>query len=725
MATLLLTAVGTAVGGPIGGAFGAFLGQQVDRSIFGVGSQEGPRLKELSVSTSSYGQPIGRHFGRTRVAGSIIWATELVESSSTDGGKGRPSTTTFSYSANFAVALSSTPIERLGRVWADGSLLRGAAGDLKTDAQLRIYLGNGDDLADPLITADKGPETPAFRDSAYIVFENLQLADFGNRIPALTFEIFTNPDTSVTLDQLVPGLVGDNSDRELPNIRGFSDEGGPLSGNLSVLDRVFPIDCITTPLGLSIGTSTAPVGPLVTISEELAGDDNASVREWRNGRFNSQDNAPLALRYYDEDRDYQPGVQRAIGRRPNGREVLVDLPATLTASGAKAVANHNANRARWNHETVTWRVSEINPSVAPGSLVRLPNRPGIWRVLKWEWFDRGIELELERFAEGPSAQAGGDTGVPTPPLDLQVGQTLLEAFELPAQDGSNPSGSSLFVAASSSAPMWDGAALFAEQGDALIPIGSTGLMRSTIGVLNAPLGASPSLVFESNSSLEVRLLANDIAFVDTDIVGLTNGANRLLVGGEVLQFQHAESLGGGSWQLHGLLRGRAGTEDEALQAHPAQTAVVLLDNGLTDLSNASVQASPFLRIGAMGRGDQEAVFASMRNPGLSRRPPTPVHPRVTIHADGMMEVCWTRRARGHWLWDYEDEIPLVEEAETYMVGYGPIGSPLTAFTANSPRITFSQNERDGLVAQYGPANLWVYQIGTYSRSGALFLSHIQ
>ena len=109
MATLLLTAVGTAVGGPLGGALGALIGRNADRALFGGSSFEGPRVKELSVTTSSYGQPIARHFGQMRVAGTIIWATDLVEDSSTEGGKGRPKSTTYSYSANFAVALSSTP----------------------------------------------------------------------------------------------------------------------------------------------------------------------------------------------------------------------------------------------------------------------------------------------------------------------------------------------------------------------------------------------------------------------------------------------------------------------------------------------------------------------------------------------------------------------------------------------------------------------------------------
>jgi len=99
MATLLLTAVGTAVGGPIGGAIGAFVGQQIDGAAFGPDSYEGPRISDLSVTTSTYGQAIPRIFGSMRMPGTIIWATDI---------------------------------------WADGNLLRGAAGDLKTAGTLRI-----------------------------------------------------------------------------------------------------------------------------------------------------------------------------------------------------------------------------------------------------------------------------------------------------------------------------------------------------------------------------------------------------------------------------------------------------------------------------------------------------------------------------------------------------------------------------------------------------------
>src|SRR5687768_6144543 len=133
MATVVLTVAGTLIGGPVGGAIGGMVGNVIDREIlFRPKGREGPRLQELRVQTSSYGTQIPRIFGTMRVAGSVIWATDLQEHRSTQGSKGRPDTTSYAYSASFAVALSGRPIREVRRIWAEGKLLRGAAGDLKS-----------------------------------------------------------------------------------------------------------------------------------------------------------------------------------------------------------------------------------------------------------------------------------------------------------------------------------------------------------------------------------------------------------------------------------------------------------------------------------------------------------------------------------------------------------------------------------------------------------------
>jgi hypothetical protein len=726
MATIILTAVGSAIGGPIGGSIGAFIGQQIDARIFAPKGREGPRLKDLTISTSSYGQPIPRQFGRMRVGGTVIWSTDLIESKRKEKGrKGQPSTTVFSYSASFAVALSSTPIDRLGRIWADGTLLRGAQEDLKVGGTLRVYRGFGDDPIDPLIAAAKGALAPAFRDCAYVVFENLELGDYGNRIPALSFEIFADGgDETVSLAQLVPAARLPATEPPLAQTRGFADEGGSLVSTLAAIDQVIPLVCVSGSEGLTIAARSAPAGDVITLPEQLASDagqqDEARVKQ----RAGLPALTPAALRYYDEERDYQTGVQRAAGGRKAGRELMIDLPATLTASGARQLASDSANRARWQHETVSWRIGELDPRLTPGSIVRLPSAPGHWLLRSWEWLDRGIALDLERLAPAGGVPRATDPGEGLPQWDLVIPPTRLAAFEVPPETSANPASPQIFAAASAVNNAWRGAALFAVQGTALVELGTSGSRRAVMGALESPLPASPALLFEPRAEAVVALVAEDLAFADTDLAGLSAGANRVMIGGELMQFLHAEPLGNGRWRLAGLLRGRGGTEPAAAVGHPTGTSAVMIDDALVPLDPLLVPPQAISQIAGIGTGDIDAVIATLANPGLSRRPPCPVHPRIAFNADGTATYRWTRRARGHYRWDDGVEVPLVEEREVYLVGFGPADAPHAIWQPAEPHLQLTSAERTGLVAAHGPGALWVRQIGTFDRSAPLLLASL-
>lgn len=725
MATLLLTALGTAIGGPLGGAVGALIGQQADTMIFGGGTRQGPRLRELSVSTSSYGQPIARHFGRMRVPGSVIWSTDLIESKRKQKGrKGQPSTVIYSYSASFAVALSSTPIARLGRIWADGNLLRGAQDDLKVAGKLRFYQGFGDDPVDPLIAADKGGSAPGFRDCAYVVFEELDLGDFGNRIPALSFEIFAaSSDDSVALAAMVPDTLA-TATATINHARGFSDEGGPLVATLAAIDEVIPLVCTSGKDALRIAPRATSQTALLTLPRQLALQDRGSEEGRHKQRAGLPARAPAALRYYDEGRDYQPGVQRALGSRRYGREMMVDLPATMTASGARQLANDRANRARWQGETIVWRTGELDPRLQPGEIVRVPDMPGLWFIRGWEWFDRGIELTLERVPPNQLAPQASDPGTANPPTDQALPPTVLAALEVPSEGHANPALPLLFAAASAASSAWRGAALYRVQANTLVPIGSSGSQRATIGTLVEPLGPSRGHLFEPDASALIELVTDDLELEDTGMAGLANGANRMMIGSEAIQFACGVPLGSGRWRLQGLLRGRGGTEPEAASGHPAQTGIVLLDDALVPLDAGEVPALNSTSIAAIGTGDNDAVIASLANAGLSRRPLAPVHPRLQIGADAVWDICWTRRARGQWRWEDGIDVALVEEREAYLVGYGATGAPYAAWSVNEPRITLTQAQRAALLAAWGPADLWVRQAGTFGQSPPLFIAPI-
>ena len=83
-----LIAAGGYAFGPVGAAAGAVLGSFLFASS---GPKiEGPRLGDLEVSSSAYGGVIPIGFGVQKVAGAMIWATDIVEVKNTRTGRRRP-----------------------------------------------------------------------------------------------------------------------------------------------------------------------------------------------------------------------------------------------------------------------------------------------------------------------------------------------------------------------------------------------------------------------------------------------------------------------------------------------------------------------------------------------------------------------------------------------------------------------------------------------------------
>ena len=209
MAVLAIAAGGAlltnAVG--IGASVGWVVGSVIGNMLFGPRppstSTEGPRLGDLTVTSSTYGAPIPYAYGTVRVAGSIIWSPGLVEHKDVQrqsvGGKGgkkaTQTTTTYTYSCSFAVALGEGPASTVLRIWGDSKLIYDVGGGTDPSTRMsglvfRFYPGDEEQLPDGLIEADKGAgNVPAHRGLSYIVFDNMPLANFGNHIPNITVEV--------------------------------------------------------------------------------------------------------------------------------------------------------------------------------------------------------------------------------------------------------------------------------------------------------------------------------------------------------------------------------------------------------------------------------------------------------------------------------------------------------------------------------------------------------
>ena len=131
----------------------------------------------------------------------------------------------------------------IGRIWADGKLLRGAEGDFKVSTMFRFYDGSEDQIADPLIASIEGIGlTPAYRGCALAVFENLELAEYGNRIPFLTFEVMADaapPTIGTILGDASKGAIVDDCAVE---VLGYAAYGRSIRAAVDPLVACYAVD---------------------------------------------------------------------------------------------------------------------------------------------------------------------------------------------------------------------------------------------------------------------------------------------------------------------------------------------------------------------------------------------------------------------------------------------------------------------------------------------------
>lgn len=666
MATLVLTIVGTAIGGPIGGAIGAIAGQAIDRELFKGKGRQGPRLTELSVQTSSYGSQLPMIFGTMRIAGAVIWSTDLIESTAkTSNGKGQPSTTNYSYSASFAVALSTRPIMRVGRIWAEGKLLRGAAGDFKTATGFRLHTGGEDQPVDPLIAAAEGGQAPAHRGLAYAVFEHFQLADYGNRIPSLTFEVIADegPVAIGTIAEVIgAGMV--SADGAGMMLGGFSAYGDSARGVLEALADIG--GGWFAPIGNSLALRSEGA-PDRTLPDQGAGAGKLGVRRVR--KLAAIETVPkvITIAHYDPARDYQIGVQRARRSGAGQRSARSDVAAAIDAGAAKAIAEATLRRAEAARETRQVTLDWAALDLTPGAIVAIDGEPGRWRVRGWSLEAMVVTLDLVRLG-GIVVTAAASSGRVLASPDAVAGQTIVHAVELPALGDAMLTAPRVLVAAAGTDPGWRRAAILysIDGGGRWIAAGSTAL-PATIGTVVVPPRVAGSALRDLAGMIEVELAHDAMTLADADDAGLDAGANLALVGDELLQFGRAEPIGPTRWRLSHLLRGRRGTEAAAGSQAVGDRFVLIEPETLVAIDLPPSAIGGRIAVLASGIGDSDGP-ARVDSPvtGASVLPPASVHLRIDREAGGLR---WARRSRAGWRWIDGGDVPLGEEHESYCIDF--------------------------------------------------------
>lgn len=696
MATLLLTAVGSAIAGPIGAAIGAMAGQRVDQALFGGKGRTAARLADLAVQSSSYGASIPRIYGRMRVSGTVIWSTDLREERrKVSQGKGRPKATVYSYSASFAIMLSARPAGRIGRIWADGKLLRGSAGDFKVETGFRFHSGAPDQPPDPLIASAEGPATPAYRGRAYAVFEDMALESFGNRIPMLSFEIIADEEDVTTAD-LVSDMAGSAVLVRSTSARfqGYVADGGSVRAALGPVEAVDPISLRDNGLIAEVGGMT---GMPIRVQPEDAGASPTSdalpgLARTRSPSASLPSHAELS--FADVSRDYQNGLQ-SVDLHGAGTILRMDIPAALGADAARRLVVNRLFATRREGAHAELRLPWRCLSVWLASAVEFDGV--IWRVRNVRFESMCLVVGLVASATGGPATLPADAGRATSERDAPAGETILHIADLPPMGDASPMAPLIVAAAAGRGAGWRSATLLFRTDDQLDwqEIGGTAA-PAVMGMCIGALPASSPYLLDLANRLTVDLARSDMTLLNVDDTALFAGANMALIGGEVIQFGRAERLGPNQWRVSRLLRGRRGTEAD-IAAHMGGERFLLIDPDALlplpiPLGNRKVEVL------ARGVGDPMDVHVTRDISGNALRPMAPVHFRWEKDVGGGLRISWVRRSREGWRWLDLVDAPLGEDRERYRFAVTNAAAPVE-FETSTAAIHLSQSNLAEFAAQ--------------------------
>jgi hypothetical protein len=244
----------------------------------------------------------------------------------------------------------------------------------------------------------------------------------------------------------------------------------------------------------------------------------------------------------------------------------------------------------------------------------------------------------------------------------------------------------LYVAANgATAGVWEGAVLYLSRDAGVTYQELTTLAdAATIGTASSVLAAGTSTaLFDDTNTVDVLLTGGTdnppVSRSDADIFGGLNGA---VIGDEYIQFGTVTSLGGNSYRLAHLIRGRRGT-DTFWDEHRTGERVAFDDGGVTRVAIDQSLVNQRLLLKAVASGQVLADVSPVTVQVYGREKLAYAGADLTGTRDGSnnLTLSWHRRTRIRGEMENGSDVPLDYTLERYVVFPLPAaGTTITAIT---------------------------------------------
>lgn len=785
---------------------------------------EGPRLNDLSVPALSPGNPIPRAWGRIPVPGQVIWTTGLKEtrhSKKVKGGKGgskSQTVVTYTYSSDVGVAFHLGEISRVVRIEADkkpvwvnaqafddigaeaqaiynetyaevfaslasnpglspvqkaktadeaGKAARdqflGAVGQNDTNfSAIEIYLGTDTQNPSPIMESVKGVgNVPAYRGIAYFVIDELQLADYGNRIPQFTVEMESKDGARSRVDIVVgdvcreSGLSPEEYDVEnflrRDEIRGFAATR-PTSGRelIDLIRAVYPFDIVESGFKLKFVDRERKAQAIIN-RNDLSARTSGSPPITREEIIRAQElELPRSLQfsYLDDNRDYSGNSVRAKREvTASNEDRSIDLPMVMTSQEAKTAVERSLGFLYADRRTFKYTLPPKYAILEPGDTVVIKEtNSDDFRYMRITQVDLGanwiVDMTLtDLIYETPDLVSIADPAITDRRTILPFGDTEAVLMDIPLlNDDDSPTAAGFYVALHGPSDGWPGGTLYRDAG-----VG--GSIEVFDQVFENDTGTAFELIVTNTEKANKAVLMNNMTVTSPFVIDRTNrvvvlmvtkGAslssipegdlylgrsNVAYINGELIQFATANNLGNGVFELRNILRGVNATE-YAIAAHPEDSEIFFLSDQAVERFTHSVSLLDEDVVYKSATFDQDIAVTDpfiFVSEGNSLRPLSPVNLVASRNDDGDIILTWNRRARQNNQLKDGVDVPLDFDQESYEIEVldGPGGAVVREATvANLTEWTYSAADQvTDFGSEQSSVTFVVYQIGDIVHRG--------
>lgn len=383
--------------------------------------------------------------------------------------------------------------------------------------------------------------------------------------------------------------------------------------------------------------------PVMTINPDHVISDSNDTATRRSGQKLPK---VLNLNYFDSiggiDTDKQTS-DRSGDARGEG-EVNIDSPLVLnTEFAAELVAVRHKILIEEFKGDIKLKLPETYIELTVGDIVIYNNDRLRVDEVSIDDGEQEYTLIYDRKSAYQAKAFGLPPAAPSVPVLIDPGVTTIEFIDCHTLVSGDDQQLGFYVAIAGASPAWRGARVeLSIDGGQTYVMSRTSSVSAIIGELAEVVPAARVEVPDNTSTITVQLTTYGAQLEDRSFSDLLNRQNRAIIGDEIINFENADEVSPGVWELTGLLRGRLGT---AAGTHAVGERFVLLqrnyiDYVATDLFNLGQPLT--FRATTLGSGDETIINQTFNGLSQTERAPSQLTAR---REGGSIYISWVGTGR--------------------------------------------------------------------------------